>query len=194
VVTRLLRESTSRGALRLQISTQPMAPLVNQVLALRKPQAQRQGVHLSTGELSWTPFAFDHTLVRRSIENLVLNALQATSESGGEVRVTLLEEEDGLTILVEDTGPGVPDHLAAQIFDPNVTVGKPGGVGLGLALVKGVVEAHNGYVRCERSQLGGACFRAWIPAEQARSEESRDAHTPGHIPRIRSTLADPGGR
>lgn len=175
VVTRLLRESAAQGSLRLQITRQPLAPLVDQVLALRRPQANSQGVRLSIGAMSWSELEFDAALVKRSIENLVLNALQVVPRRSGEVSVQAVDEDDGLTILVDDNGPGVPTHLVDHIFEPNVTHGKKGGLGLGLVLVKGVIEAHNGYIRYESSPLGGARFRAWIPARQPRSEESRES-------------------
>ncbi len=195
VVTRLLRESASRGALRLQPVVQPMVPLVNQVLALRRPQANSQGVRLTTGAMSWSEIAFDPALLKRSIENLVINAVQAVPRNSGEVRVTLQDEDGGMTILVEDNGPGVPDHLVDHVFEPNVTHGKKGGHGLGLMLVKGVIEAHNGYIRYEPSPLGGACFRAWIPAEQPRTEESpREPDAPTPFPWVQSPDPDPGRR
>jgi signal transduction histidine kinase len=171
VVHRLLRESAARGSLRLQITVQAVAPLVEQVLALRRPQANTQGVKLSIGGLSWTELPFDQALVKRSIENLVLNALQAVPRNTGEVRISVTDEADDLLIAVDDNGPGVPAEIEDHVFDPNVS-GREGGTGLGLALVKGVIEAHNGYIRYGRSPLGGARFEARIPLVQESSEET----------------------
>ena len=162
VVHRLLRESAVRGSLRLRITMQPIAPLVEQVIALRRPQATGQSVRLSTGPLSWTPVPFDQALLKRSIENLVLNALQAVPPFTGEIRVSVIEQDEWVCIIVEDNGPGVPPELQDQVFEANVT-SKKDGTGLGLALVKGVVEAHNGYIEYGRSELGGARFDARIP-------------------------------
>lgn len=175
VVTRLLRESAAQGSLRLQITTQALAPLVDQVIALRRPQANSQGVRLAIGAMSWTEVEFDAALVKRCVENLVLNALQAVPRRNGEVVINVQDEDDGLTIMVDDNGSGVPANLVEHIFEPNVTHGKKGGLGLGLVLVKGVLEAHNGYIRYEPSPLGGARFRAWIPLTQPRTEESRES-------------------
>jgi signal transduction histidine kinase len=171
VVTRLLRDSAVRGALRLRVTRQSIAPLVDQVISLRRPQATTSGVQLTTGEISQVEIPFDQPLVKRTIENLVLNALQAAPRGNGEVRVSVLEESEGILIVVEDNGPGVPEEIVDHIFEPNVT-GKKGGHGLGLALVKGVVEAHNGNIRYTRSAMGGARFEAWLPLTQA--EESTD--------------------
>lgn len=171
VVHRLLRESAVRGSLRLRISTQPIAPLVEQVIALRRPQANGRGVHLSVGPLSWAPTPFDPALLKRSVENLVLNALQAVPESTGEVRVSVLEEPEWMLIVVDDNGPGVSPELEHQVFEANVT-SKAEGTGLGLALVKGVVEAHDGYIQYGASPQGGARFEARIPRTTEAPEPS----------------------
>jgi signal transduction histidine kinase len=162
VVTRLLRDSAVRGALRLRVTRQAISPLVDQVLSLRRPQANTNGAQLTTGAVSDIELPFDQALVKRTIENLVLNALQAAPRGSGEVRVSVLEEADGIVIVVEDNGPGVPEEIVDHVFEPNVT-GKKGGHGLGLALVKGVVEAHNGHIRYTRSAMGGARFEARLP-------------------------------
>lgn len=171
VVHRLLRESAARGSLRLQITTQAVAPLVEQVVALRRPQASTHGVRLTIGALSWTELPFDQALVKRSIENLVLNALQAVPPNTGEVRITVVDEAEELLVAVDDNGPGVPPEMVDHVFEPNVS-GREGGTGLGLALVKGVIEAHNGYIRYGRSPLGGARFEARLPLVQESSEET----------------------
>jgi len=165
VVTRLLRDSAVRGALRLRVSRQAIAPLIDQVISLRRPQATGSGVQLTMGDIAQVELPFDQPLVKRTIENLVLNALQAAPRGQGEVRVSVLEEHDGIVIVVEDNGPGVPEEIVDHIFEPNVT-GKKGGHGLGLALVKGVVEAHNGHIRYTRSAMGGARFEARLPLTQ----------------------------
>jgi two-component system sensor histidine kinase AdeS len=170
VVHRLLRESVASGGLRLQFSRQAVVPLVDQVLALRRPQAASDGVRLTVGAMSWTEIDLDPPLIKRAIENLVLNALQAVAPHAGEVRVRVQDDRDHLLLVVEDNGPGIEPHIADHIFEPNVTHGKKEGLGLGLALVKGVIEAHGGYISCDRSPLGGARFTARIPQRQTRSD------------------------
>ena len=120
VVHRLLRESATRGSLRLRVTTQPVAPMVEQVIALRRPQANAQSVRLTMGPVSWTPVPCDQALLKRSIENLVLNALQAVPKNTGQVRVSVIEEGEWMVIIVDDNGPGVPDELQDQVFEANV--------------------------------------------------------------------------
>jgi len=180
VVRRLLRESAASGSLRLQISAQPIAPLVEQVLALRRPQANNQSVRLNSGPLSWGVVPIDQALVKRAIENLVLNALQAVPMRTGEVLVSVIEDPEWMIIVVDDNGPGIPKEMQQLVFEANVT-SKVDGTGIGLALVKGVVEAHSGYIVYGQSPLGGARFEARIPRE--RSEEGAHSAEPDQTAR-----------
>ncbi len=178
VVTRLLRESATKGALRLQRQQGAMAPLVEKVMALRRPQANARGTRLITGVLADRIVPMDSALMKRSIENLVINAMQAVPERGGEVKVSVIEEASDLLLLVDDNGPGVDPELADQIFEADVT-SKSKGTGLGLALVKGVVEAHDGTIQCVTSPMGGARFEIRIPLDPAEDTSEHAPHLGG---------------
>jgi len=177
VVNRLLRESAAKGSLRVQRQPGVLAPLVEQVVSLRRPQANGRGIRLGHGVLSTQALPFDQALMKRSIENLVLNAMQAVPDRKGEVMVSVYEDRTWMVIAVDDNGPGVSEELTDQVFEAHYT-SKESGTGLGLALVKGVVEAHNGYIRCTSSPLGGARFEARIPLVM---EEESSEHSPPHI-------------
>ena len=83
----------------------------------------------------------------------------------------MLDEGEHLAIVVEDNGAGVDPTIGDAIYDANFS-SRPGGSGLGLALVKGVVDAHGGTIGHDRSPLGGARFTARIPTTEVRSDES----------------------
>lgn len=165
VVTRMLRESASKGALRLQITHQSLVPIIEQVLVLGQPRANAQGVHLSAGSLTYTPFDFDTTLVRRSVENLVLNAIQAVPSYRGEVLINATHDGEDIVLDVHDNGPGIHASDVERIFQVDVT-SKAKGSGLGLSLVKSVIEAHGGTISVGTSHLGGAHFAARLPVKQ----------------------------
>ncbi|MGH7399949.1 MAG: two-component system sensor histidine kinase NtrB, partial [Candidatus Rokuibacteriota bacterium] len=103
--------------------------------------------------------------------NLCLNAIQAM-DLGGEltVRVADLSEGGGSTLLVEvaDTGPGIPEHLLATIFDPFVST-KPHGTGLGLAICRGIADAHHARLSA-RNNVGrpGCAFTVEFPVPAGR--------------------------
>ncbi len=106
------------------------------------------------------------------VRNLIDNA-RSFSPSGGLVRVTLNQTNDGPTaiarIMVEDDGPGIPDDKLEKIFDRFYT-DRPSGAafgnnsGLGLSIVKQIVNTHNGAVWAENRTKGGARFTVDLPA------------------------------
>ncbi|MBX3247883.1 MAG: HAMP domain-containing protein [Myxococcales bacterium] len=110
-----------------------------------------------------TPVAIDAMMLRRGIDNLVRNALQALrGRDGGRVRVTTRDAGDQLELWIEDDGPGIRDADLERVFDPYFTT-KSDGTGLGLAIVKKVVLEHGGEIRAQRSELGGAAFVLTLP-------------------------------
>ncbi len=122
-----------------------------------------------------------------ALANLVGNALEAGGE-GAWVGVRFeVAPEGGLVCRVEDDGPGIPEPLRERVFEPFFTT-RPDGTGLGLAVVRAVVEAHGGTVAVETGSRGGACIRLWLPpAERALPSgaplraglETQDLEAPG---------------
>lgn len=103
----------------------------------------------------------DATQLRQVVVNLVQNAVHFAGEQG-RVEVSLEREEHGVKLTVDDSGPGIDPSIRNRLFEPLVTT-RPGGIGLGLALVRRVVERHEGMVSASRSALGGARFTVQLP-------------------------------
>lgn len=96
------------------------------------------------------------------IGNLVENALR---HGAGTVTVVVRPEGDGIEIVVSDEGEGISEHLAQRVFTRFWRGGdRRGGTGLGLYIVKGLVEAHGGSVEVTRAPSGGAAFAVTLPA------------------------------
>jgi nitrogen fixation/metabolism regulation signal transduction histidine kinase len=118
------------------------------------------------------PVAIDRQMLRRVMVNLVRNAVEAvrsarpTVDGGGRRGRVLVRAEgaiDGVAIVVEDDGPGVPESTRERVFDPYFTT-KAEGTGLGLAIVKKIVVEHNGSIRAARStRLDGAAMVLTLP-------------------------------
>jgi signal transduction histidine kinase len=101
------------------------------------------------------------TFLNRILTNLVTNAIQAMPE-GGRLSVATFKKEDNLIITVEDTGVGIPEEVKPKLFTPMMTT-KAKGQGLGLSVVKRLVEAQGGIIDFE-SQLGkGTKFTIKLP-------------------------------
>ena len=114
-----------------------------------QPLAAQKHIQLEVvTETDCTLFA-DHELMHRMLLNLVLNALRETP-TNGTIRMTA---SHGVTITVEDSGPGIPEATIARIFDPMFSTHREG-CGLGLPIVKRIVDSHNGMIRVESSQSG----------------------------------------
>ncbi|MCA9729360.1 MAG: HAMP domain-containing protein [Candidatus Eisenbacteria bacterium] len=120
--------------------------------------------------------------IHRVLVNLVKNALEAQAQSERADPVVLrarVESPAGSArIEVQDRGPGVPPDARERIFEPNVS-GRPGGMGLGLAIVESIVHAHGGELGVEDRADGGAIFWFTLPAPPPEAEMSPDPETIG---------------
>lgn len=99
--------------------------------------------------------------IRELLENLLLNAAEAT-QGRGRIDVRILPGPEEVVLEVHDNGPGIPKDRRLQVFEPLFTT-KPNGMGLGLLSVKAAVKKHMGRVDVTDSPLGGACFRVVLP-------------------------------
>jgi signal transduction histidine kinase len=103
-------------------------------------------------------------LLRRVLRNLLENARRY---GAGDVAMEMRVQDQFALVRVCDQGPGVPPDQRERIFEPFYRLPgaseQAGGVGLGLALVKSIVERHGGTVRCEAHEGGGACFEVRLP-------------------------------
>jgi PAS domain S-box-containing protein len=117
----------------------------------------------------------DADQVQQVLVNLVNNALQAMLETSGPhtLRIQTKREDQILTVLVEDNGPGVPKDLETRIFEPLFTTKEPGvGTGLGLSIAHSIMAEHQGKISCHRSSLGGAGFTIELPLVAPANIES----------------------
>jgi signal transduction histidine kinase len=130
-----------------------LGSLIGEVLELLEAEAEAEGVALAPPAGAARAY-IDAEALRRTLINLVRNAIQATP-AGGRVEIALDGHREEATIRITDQGPGIDPALAGQVFDPFVT-GRPSGTGLGLALVRRVIEEHDGSVSLESLPQGGA--------------------------------------
>ncbi len=149
-------------------------------LARQHPEAGEGVTFLQEGAAPAVRVPGDVDLLHRALFNLILNAAHFAG-SGGTVRVQILGEEEcpvpprrdllrPVCLRVSDSGPGVDPGDLPRIFDPFYS-SRPGGSGLGLALVHRAVEAHRGAVLVSRSREGGAEFSVFLPTVASRAPE-----------------------
>jgi signal transduction histidine kinase len=106
----------------------------------------------------------DPDMLYQAFLNLFINAIQAMPE-GGEIQIRVEPLNDTLFISIEDKGEGIPEEIIDKIWNPFFT-SKDKGTGLGLGIVKNIIEAHNGQVAIENRQDKGAHVKIVLPLNQ----------------------------
>ena len=108
-------------------------------------------------------FRFDAPKIQRAIHNLARNAAEAIGDRGGVFEIGVDRRDDGALVLTfADDGPGIPEEIRERLFAPFATHGKEGGTGLGLAVVRTIVEDHGGTVDVS-SEPGRTVFTLTLP-------------------------------
>jgi signal transduction histidine kinase len=159
------------GTLSLSLDLVEAGDLVSDMVASMEPLAQARGVRLAgrcTQAAGSLLLQADARELSRALANLVTNAIRHTPEHG-RVLVTAAAEPDGVLLTVADGCGGIPEADLACVFDlawrgtKARTPGADGGAGLGLAIVRGIVDAHHGGVSVVNAD-GGCRFEIRLPA------------------------------
>jgi signal transduction histidine kinase len=149
------------GALRLSIAPIPLGDIVSDALASAEAIARARGIRLVADERGWPVVSGSEPEVTRIVANLLHNAIRFTPYDGT-VHVSAGRDADTAWLAVADTCGGIPDDELPRVFDvafrgePARTPGGPGkaGGGLGLAIVRGLVDAHGGRVDVTNTTTG----------------------------------------
>ncbi|MFH0866473.1 MAG: ATP-binding protein [Bacteroidota bacterium] len=104
----------------------------------------------------------DKSQIIRVLNNLIKNSVQAVQEKNGIISIKLTENKESYIIEIADNGIGIPEEQKSKIFSPNFTT-KTGGTGLGLAMVKSIVESYNGKIWFESNKNIGTAFYVELP-------------------------------
>ena len=166
------------GKLRLDVRPLELTPIVEAALDAVRPAAEAKGIRLQkqldprAGLVSGDP-----TRLQQVVWNLLSNAIKFTPR-GGRVEVQVDRVDSQVELAVRDTGQGIPPHFLPCIFDifrqaDSTITRKHGGLGLGLAIVRHVVEMHGGTVQADSSGEGqGAVFTVRLPLTGIRQAGS----------------------
>lgn len=157
------------GKVMIEPAVVELAPLVENVVATFRPAAGEQGIQLAV-EVPSDPLPAwaDETRIRQVGWNLLSNAIKFTPR-GGSVHVSLVREGDRAVIRVRDTGEGISPELLPHVFEryrqaAGGTKKPQGGLGLGLAIVRHLVESHGGTIEAVSEGVGkGAEFVVRLP-------------------------------
>jgi PAS domain S-box-containing protein len=172
------------GKVRLDMQWIELSAVLNESIETLRSTAQAKGVHLHV----WLdPFARpiygDSNRLQQVFWNLLNNAIKFTPKDG-KVEVSLKHAGTEVQVSVIDTGEGISPEFLPHIFDrfqqgDASTTRRHGGLGLGLAIVRQLVELHGGNVRVHSDGLGkGATFSVRLPLTAVYSETEREGHSP----------------
>lgn len=157
------------GKLTLDIKPTNLIPIIEAAIESTRPAAEKKGVHLQVKlDPSPCPFSVDSNRLQQVIWNLVYNAVKFTPP-GGSAEVRLQHPDGQAEIVVSDTGIGIAPEFLPYVFDrfrqaDGSITKKHGGLGLGLAIVRHLVEMHGGAVTADSAGEGkGATFKIRLP-------------------------------
>ena len=168
LVTNLLDLSRiEAGALRAERDVYELDDLVGQTIERLRPRLGERPLELAVDA---RPVEVDPVFLDEALTNAIENAIKYTPP-GAAIRIVAepLAAEPYVRLTIEDAGPGVPDPALSRIFDkfyrvPGVAGGSRSGTGIGLAVVRGLIEATGGRVGARRSELGGLAIDIDLPA------------------------------
>ena len=142
--------------------------VINRVLQDASDYAEHRGVDcklLVSPECARTSVLGDEELLQRAIDNILQNALDYTPP-GKAMHIGVKASGNWLSVIIEDEGPGVPEDLLAHLFEPFFRADKSRGGkgwGLGLAIARDIVSAHDGKISAEVGESGGLRVTVRLP-------------------------------
>jgi len=157
------------GKLCLDISAVRLAPLIQAVVEDERPAAEAKGISLSAVlESDIEPFLADGNRLQQIVRNLLANAIKFTP-ARGDVQVFLKQDDSHIAITINDTGQGIAPELLPHVFErfrqaDSSNTRSNGGLGLGLAIVRQLVELHRGTVTANSpGKNAGTTFEVMLP-------------------------------
>ena len=168
-IVRRLRDFMSTGETERRIES--LQRLINEANALALVGSRELGIDVQLElDLSADRVVVDRVQIQQVLVNLIRNAIDAMMDS--EVRsLSVRTQRDGdslVRVTIEDTGSGISDSVAAQLFQPFVT-SKQNGMGIGLSICRTIVEAHGGRIWFEPGSNGGTAFHFTVPVGEANA-------------------------
>ena len=138
--------------------------VVQETLDLLQPELENRGLEVI--DQRWDRPAralIDSGQIKQVLVNLIKNAMQAMTR-GGTLTVRTIDEDGGVSLVVEDTGVGISKEKISRIFEPYFTTKKKG-TGLGLMIVHRIVDQHEGRIHVQAGEKAGTTFTIWLPRE-----------------------------
>lgn len=145
---------------------------IGEVLTLARGEAERSRAEIRTSLGAGLPsVSADKVQIQQVLLNLVVNAFEAMHGEGTGPRelvvASFLDDANGVVVSVRDSGPGLNEEQLSKVFDAFYTT-KSSGIGMGLAICRSIIEAHDGRLWAERAEPRGAVFHFTLPSVGAK--------------------------
>jgi signal transduction histidine kinase/DNA-binding response OmpR family regulator len=171
----------AKGKMRLAIRAIDLSDVIRMALDAVRPAADAKGIEINIDLCEPCPLNADPGRLQQVIWNLLSNAVKYTGPTG-RVTVRTSHGADGVSLTVQDTGQGIDAHFLPHVFEPfrqanGATTRRHGGLGLGLAIVRQIVDAHGGKITAHSDGTGfGSTFVVLLPADNSERASS-DLHS-----------------
>lgn len=168
-IVRRMRDFMTHGETERRIES--LSALMTEATALALVGSREHGIDVQVNLDSKADLVFvDRVQIQQVLFNLVRNAMEAMLDSPTRaLMITASAEQGFVTLSVEDTGSGVSETVAPQLFQPFIT-SKQTGMGIGLSICRTIVEAHGGRIWFEPSGDGGTIFRFTLPLAEVDND------------------------
>lgn len=148
----------TRGESSFDFEDGSFSDFMNKIKAMLEVEAERNNINLEVSCNVSGPIRFDQDKLMRVIFNLTNNAFEILG-SGDRLTISASNATNGMIeVVIEDSGPGVPQHLQDTLFEVFVTHGKKNGTGLGLNIARQIVNGHGGDIMLDKNYKDGARF------------------------------------
>ncbi|MBU0934396.1 MAG: cyclic nucleotide-binding domain-containing protein [Spirochaetes bacterium] len=154
----------ARGEIRLNFTLSTPEELIQKSISGLRPLLEKNNIDIEIVINNNEPLFIDILRLQRAINNLLDNAFKALLDSTAKHLSIIADGDEATFILkIKDSGIGIPSGIIKQIFDPFFTTASVGGTGLGLHIVKSIIDAHKGSLSVDSVQDQWTCFTIELP-------------------------------
>lgn len=185
----------SKAAGKTEFSPISMGEIINDVVEITRPKWQDQSqkdsanitVFVRSGKVP--PIMGNASDLREALANLMINSVEAMPD-GGNIRIKVFQEADNVCMAISDTGTGMPKKVLNKALEPFFTTKGMDNSGLGLGIVRGIIESHNGEIKIDSVASRGTTVTIKLPVTNNTAEKKAPVDIPTKAPTANILVID----